>query len=106
MFMGFKFDPKLAKDININDVVEQQPLPQAALCSMNYDEDKEDTEQLLLAASQAYKENVAIEPSQQGEMVTGIIQEKNLRNPPRKYHLKVLFPPEFASQFILTKPTS
>ena len=52
MLMGFKFDPKLTKDINFDDVVKQQPLPLATLCSISYDEDEEDTNQLLLAASQ------------------------------------------------------
>ena len=44
MLIGFKFDPELTKDINFDDVVEQQPLPLATLCSMNYDEDEEYTD--------------------------------------------------------------
>ena len=75
MLIGFKFDPELAKDINFDDFVEQQPVPLVTLRNINYDEDEEyTTDQLLLAASQAYEESVASEPSQQGNPVMVVVK--------------------------------
>ena len=105
MLMGFKFDPELTKNINFDDVVEQQPLPLAALCSMNYNEDEEYTDQLLLATSQAYEESVASELSQQGNPVMVVVKQKNMRNSPRKNPSEVSFATEFTPRFAQTKPT-
>ena len=61
LLTGFKFDPELAKNLDFDDFVEQQPLSLAAVCT-SCSQDEEDTDQLLLAASQAYEETVARGP--------------------------------------------
>ena len=47
LLTGFKFDPKLSKNLEFNDFVEQQPLP---ICT-SYNQKEEYTDQRLLAAS-------------------------------------------------------
>ena len=75
LLTGFKFDPEVSKNLEFDDFVEQQPLPLAAICT-SYDQEEEDTDQLLLAASQAYEDKVPSEPSQQGNPAV-IVQESS-----------------------------
>lgn len=59
MLKGFKFDPELAKNVEFEDFVEQQPVtthPTPIACVSYEDEDEYATDMLLLAASQAYEE--------------------------------------------------
>ena len=75
LLTSFKFDPELLKNLEFNDFVEQQPLPLAAICT-SYDQEEEDSDQPLLAVSQAYENNVASEPCQQGNRAV-IVQESS-----------------------------
>ena len=75
LLTGFKFDPEVSKNLEFNDFVEQQPLPLAAICT-SYNQEEEDTDQLLLAVSQAYEDKVPSEPSQQGNPAV-IVQESS-----------------------------
>ena len=65
LLTGFKFDPEVSKNLEFDDFVEQQPLLLAAICT-SYDQEEEDTDQLLSVVSQAYEDKVPSEPSQQG----------------------------------------
>ena len=56
---GFKFDPECAKNLDFDDFVEPQPVPMTIAC-VSYDEDEDATDHLLLAASQAYEEELIV----------------------------------------------
>ena len=75
LLTGFKFDPELSKNPKFDNFAEQQPLLLAAICTSN-DQEEEDTDRLLLGASQAYEDKVASEPSLQGNPAV-IVQESS-----------------------------
>ena len=56
---GFKFDPECVKNLDFDDFVEPQPVPMPIVC-VSYDEDEDATDHLLLAASQAYEEEIIV----------------------------------------------